>query len=65
MQLSRRSVVAAIVMWAATIGTGVSAEDNFYAGKAVQIVVGFTAGYMRVHWRDIWGAIYPATQRSL
>jgi tripartite-type tricarboxylate transporter receptor subunit TctC len=44
MRLSRRSVVAAIVICAATIGTGVSAEDNFYAGKTVQIVVGFTAG---------------------
>ena len=31
-------------MWATSIGTAVSAEENFYAGKTVQIVVGFTPG---------------------
>jgi tripartite-type tricarboxylate transporter receptor subunit TctC len=43
-RLSRRGVAAAIVIWVATISTDVSAEDNFYAGKTVQIVVGFTPG---------------------
>jgi tripartite-type tricarboxylate transporter receptor subunit TctC len=44
MQLERCCVLAWIAIWTATAGTAVSAEDNFYAGKTVQIVVGFTAG---------------------
>lgn len=44
MRFSRYCAVAAIVIWAATAGTAASAEGDFYAGKTVQIVVGFTAG---------------------
>jgi tripartite-type tricarboxylate transporter receptor subunit TctC len=40
----RRSLFAALAIWVATVGTGVAAEDDFYAGKTVQIVVGFTPG---------------------
>ena len=44
MRFSQCGVVAAIVFWAATAGAASAAEDKFYAGKTVQIAVGFTAG---------------------
>jgi tripartite-type tricarboxylate transporter receptor subunit TctC len=48
MWFRRRSVFAALAIWATTIGSGAEAgagaQDNFYAGKTVQIVVGYTPG---------------------
>jgi tripartite-type tricarboxylate transporter receptor subunit TctC len=32
------------MMWVAALATGAAAGDNFYAGKTVQIVVGYTPG---------------------
>jgi tripartite-type tricarboxylate transporter receptor subunit TctC len=37
-------VVWVAVIWVATLGAALSAEQNFYAGKTLQIVVGFTPG---------------------
>jgi tripartite-type tricarboxylate transporter receptor subunit TctC len=42
MRLWRCGIVAAVVFW--TAGAAVAVEDNFYAGKTLQVVVGFTAG---------------------
>jgi tripartite-type tricarboxylate transporter receptor subunit TctC len=48
--MRRCSLVAALAIWAAVVATAASfateasAEDNFYAGKIVQVVVGYTPG---------------------
>ena len=70
--LSRLTMCAvmAVALTAGSVGLSGSsaAEDMFFKGKTIRIVVAFSVGggfdlYSRAIGR-IWGAIFPETQRS-